>query len=336
VGVLASSQPQGGYRECPSWILSSRSWLSRSSQSSSKCRLTEAEPSSEKIDLARGRRLKPFDTNRTSKVAGTTRGTNSERRGGRRRRRGDVVTWSVCFRLARTGTQATVGNSAPEFELRTLDGDTLSSSDLKGHPVVVNFWASWCVPCREEAPLLGRTWRKYKDDGVIFLGVNIKDAESDAKRFIADFGITYPMERDVDQQLMRSFVLRGIPETFFIDESWRFASTESGARRGEQGEPSSWRDNGRAARIQPRAAGAQREISMMRVARIRRAHRIDGSRTSGRMTLRRSGGDVTRRSWQCFAGRRFASLATEARPRRLSSTTPTTLRSSTNPMEVDS
>jgi hypothetical protein len=62
--------------------------------------------------------------------------------------------------------------------------------------------------------LLGRTWRKYKDDGVIFLGVNIKDAESDAKRFIADFGITYPMERDVDQQLMRSFVLREIRRRF--------------------------------------------------------------------------------------------------------------------------
>ena len=138
------------------------------------------------------------------------------------------------FGLTRTGTQATVGDPAPDFELSTLDGDTLSSEDLKGHPVVVNFWTSWCVPCREEAPLLERTWRRYKDDGGMFLGVNIRDAESDAKAFIEEFNITYPVVRDLDQKLTRSLGVRGLPETFFIDHKWTFVSTESGTRRGEQ------------------------------------------------------------------------------------------------------
>lgn len=138
------------------------------------------------------------------------------------------------FALMRSGSQATVGDTAPEFELPTLSGDTLSSADLKGHPVVINFWASWCLPCREEAPLLERTWRQYRDEGVIFLGVNIKDAESDAKAFVEEFDITYPVVRDLDQELTRSFGVRGLPETFFVDHEWRFVGTESGTQRGEQ------------------------------------------------------------------------------------------------------
>lgn len=138
------------------------------------------------------------------------------------------------FGLSLTGTQPTVGDPAPDFELPTLEGSTLASDDLKGHPVVVNFWASWCVPCREEAPLLERTWRRYKDDGVVVVGVNIQDAESDAKAFVEDFDITYPVVRDPGEKLPRSFGVRGLPETFFIDHEWRFMATESGARRGEQ------------------------------------------------------------------------------------------------------
>lgn len=94
--------------------------------------------------------------------------------------------------------------------------------------------ASWCLPYREEAPLLERTWRQYRDDGVIFLGVNIKDAESDAEAFVEEFDITYPVLRDLDQELTRSFGVRGLPETFFVDHEWRFVGTESGAQRGQQ------------------------------------------------------------------------------------------------------
>ena len=141
----------------------------------------------------------------------------------------------LAFGLARSGSQATVGKDAPDFELPLLNvsKETLSSEDLKGQPVVVNFWASWCIPCREEAPLLERTWREYKDEGVIFLGVNIKDADTDAKAFIEEFDITYPNVRDLDEELTRRFGVTGLPETFFVDDEWTFIGTVRGNKVGQ-------------------------------------------------------------------------------------------------------
>jgi len=139
------------------------------------------------------------------------------------------------FALARTGSQAVSGNAAPSFELALLDGSgVLTDEKLKGKTVVINFWASWCIPCREEAPLLENTWRAYKNDGVIFLGVNIKDAESDAKQFVDEFGITYPTVRDLDQSLTKDFGVKGLPETFFVDHRWTFIGAISGAQAGDQ------------------------------------------------------------------------------------------------------
>ncbi len=139
------------------------------------------------------------------------------------------------FGLARSGPQAVSGDRAPSFELALLDGSgVLSDEDLRGKPVVINFWASWCIPCREEAPLLERTWRAYRDEGVIFLGVNIKDADSDAKKFVEEFDITYPQVRDLDQSLTRDFGVKGLPETFFVDHRWTFIGAISGAQTGDQ------------------------------------------------------------------------------------------------------
>lgn len=133
-----------------------------------------------------------------------------------------------------TPSSIDTGSPAPEFELPKLDGGSLSSRELKGHPVVLNFWASWCIPCREEAPVLERTWRAYRDQGVIFVGVNIRDAESSAKEFVDEFNITYPVVRDVNLELERELGLTGLPETYFIDEEWRFVSNISGAGQGQQ------------------------------------------------------------------------------------------------------
>ncbi len=133
-------------------------------------------------------------------------------------------------------TQNLVGTIAPEFDLPLVNGGTFSSQALKGQPVVVNFWASWCVPCREEAPLLEKKWQAYRDQGIRFLGVNVKDSLEDARAFTKEFGLTFPSVRDTDLDLYSSFGLQGLPETFFIDHTFRFSgvggSDETGRQRG--------------------------------------------------------------------------------------------------------
>lgn len=133
-------------------------------------------------------------------------------------------------------TELAAGSPAPDFELASLDGGVLSNEDLRGRPVVLNFWASWCVSCRDEMPALERAWRKYRDDGLIVVGVNIRDAESAAARFVDEFKVTYLIVRDEQLQLARKLGVTGVPETYFIDQDWRFVTTLAGARRGtEQG-----------------------------------------------------------------------------------------------------
>ena len=123
----------------------------------------------------------------------------------------------------------------PDFELPLLDGGgTLSSSDLRGRPAVLNFFASWCVPCREEAPLLEKTYKEYKQEGVQFVGVNLEDTEEAARDFVDEFGITYPVIKDYDKVLAEDLgATIGWPQTFFVTSDLRVSSQESGERVGE-------------------------------------------------------------------------------------------------------
>ena len=130
------------------------------------------------------------------------------------------------------------GKAAPEFDLPLLDGSgRLSSDDLKGSPVVINFFASWCFPCREEAPDLERLSREYADEGVRFVGVNVQgglpptllDSEKGAREFVEEFDITYPVVADKEGVLAKQLMdFYGLPQTFFIDDRWVFAGSSSG------------------------------------------------------------------------------------------------------------
>lgn len=105
---------------------------------------------------------------------------------------------------------------APDFTLTTFEGETITLSELRGNVVVINFWASWCPPCREEAPYLEQTWRKYKDRGVIFIGVDYVDTEPEALAYIDEFDITYPNGPDIATRISQAYNIQGVPETFFV------------------------------------------------------------------------------------------------------------------------
>jgi cytochrome c biogenesis protein CcmG/thiol:disulfide interchange protein DsbE len=99
---------------------------------------------------------------------------------------------------------------------RAMADGRLSLRELRGSPVILNFWASWCVPCRDEAPDLQLTWDIQRADGAIVLGLDQQDITSDARGFIRDFGLTYPMVRDGGDETAHRYGNTGIPETYFI------------------------------------------------------------------------------------------------------------------------
>ena len=108
---------------------------------------------------------------------------------------------------------------APEIRLPLFDGGELVLSQHLEQPVVINFWASWCPPCREEAPVLERTWREYEHMGVVFLGVDIQDTDESARSFLREFGVTYPNGRDVDGRITVDYGVIGLPVTFFVNKA---------------------------------------------------------------------------------------------------------------------
>lgn len=121
-----------------------------------------------------------------------------------------------------------VGSRAPEFTLTTFDGTQVSTSDLRGQVLVVNFWASWCQPCEQEAAELEQAWRQYRDQGVVFLGVNYVDTEPEALGYMQRFDITYPSGPDLGTYISQQFRILGVPETYVIDGAGRIASVKKG------------------------------------------------------------------------------------------------------------
>jgi len=132
-----------------------------------------------------------------------------------------LLVWKVAFGTESkvTGSLAAGGTpAAPTFSLERLDGEgELTLESLRGQPVVLNFWASWCVPCREEMPLLEDGWQRWRERGVVFVGVDVDDFRGDARTFLDETGVTYPNVYDGKGSLVGRYGLTGYPETYFID-----------------------------------------------------------------------------------------------------------------------
>ena len=110
------------------------------------------------------------------------------------------------------------GFLAPDFTLQTTDGETISLSNLRGQAVLVNIWASWCMPCRAEMPAMQRLYEEYKDDGLVILGVNstVQDSVAAARSFAAEFGLTFPILLDLEGIATQLYEVRALPSSFFI------------------------------------------------------------------------------------------------------------------------
>ncbi len=135
-----------------------------------------------------------------------------------------LLVWKLAFGNG-SGAAGQLANgkspAAPAFELDRIDpaGGTLSLASLRGKPTIVNFWASWCIPCKDEAPALQRTYEKYRSQGLTVVGVDAQDFRTDARRFLKRFGLTYPIVYDGKGSTLGKWGVTGFPETFFVDRN---------------------------------------------------------------------------------------------------------------------
>lgn len=128
-----------------------------------------------------------------------------------------VVAWGI---YQNSLTQPQEGQ-APDFDLPLIGNSEASFklSEQRGQVVVINFWGSWCGPCREEAPMLQNLYEEYQAQGVVFVGIAVKDIERDSLAYIDEFNITYPNVMDVGANIEKAYRTEGVPETFIVDKN---------------------------------------------------------------------------------------------------------------------
>jgi cytochrome c biogenesis protein CcmG/thiol:disulfide interchange protein DsbE len=124
------------------------------------------------------------------------------------------------FRLPALAQGSPAGAAAAAWKRAAADGE-VSLDELRGTPLVINFWASWCDPCRAEAKVLERGWRREGSGNVLFVGLDVNDAREDAGNFIRQFGLTFPHVRDADTGTKHDWGVTGLPETFFVGADGR-------------------------------------------------------------------------------------------------------------------
>ena len=140
-----------------------------------------------------------------------------------------LVLLGVGLLRPRDGADPIVGQTAPDFKLRNLDGGTMTLSQFKGRPVIINFFASWCLPCRDEAPMLRQAAIDYAAKNVLILGIAYSDKEADTRKFRDEFQLGFPVLMDDNESRAAiAYGLAGVPETYFVSRDGRILIRHKG------------------------------------------------------------------------------------------------------------
>ncbi len=137
--------------------------------------------------------------------------------------------------LNSTAERPEVGQQAPDFDVEFFDGygwdgrTAANLADMRGNVVVLNFWASWCVECRDETPMLESAWQRYADQGVVVLGVAYADVEPNSLAYMKEFGVSFPHAPDLGTDISQTYEITGVPETFIIDKEGVIRHVQIGA-----------------------------------------------------------------------------------------------------------
>lgn len=142
------------------------------------------------------------------------------------------IVFAVCVAWAAGVTAATPSAGAPDFTLPSLDGPNLRLQEQRGQVVMINFWATWCGPCREEMPHLSRLYDKYRPSGFTVLAVNIDEEPHKAARLAKQLGLPFPVLLDADKKVSRLYDLSAMPSTVLIDRDGRVRYLHRGYRSG--------------------------------------------------------------------------------------------------------
>ena len=128
-------------------------------------------------------------------------------------------------------------NIAKDFNLKSItDNKTYNLENFKGKPLVINFWASWCAPCRKEMPFLESVWKEYKDKDLMLIGINVMDDKDEALETLKEFNISYPNLSDTRGDVTDSYDIVALPVTYFIDKKGEISKINYGPFLGKSGE----------------------------------------------------------------------------------------------------
>jgi len=122
-----------------------------------------------------------------------------------------------------------IGNPAPDFQLHDIEGQTITLSNLRGSPVILNFWASWCGPCKHEMPFIQQIYEDWQSEGVILLSINFRETYSVATQFMESNELSFPVLFDTDGTVGLDYKVSGIPTTFFIDKGGSIQAQKLGS-----------------------------------------------------------------------------------------------------------